>query len=97
MDRIIKHGADYIKQEEKRIKSLLRGKVTFLAEQKKLRSAKLDDDTRHANAEGDDFVRSRFTTIGRRHRLDLFKSRFEGYFDTVSMNVSVYPVSKPEQ
>lgn len=54
MERVIKIGSTFFKDEEKRIKNLLRGKVKIKVfnKRKEEKLDKLDDENRHANAEG---------------------------------------------
>jgi hypothetical protein len=46
MDAIAKQGLEFLKREGRRVQNLLKGKV------KNIYSCKLNDDNRHANAEG---------------------------------------------
>jgi hypothetical protein len=42
MESVVKQGTEFLKREGRRVENLLKGKV----------NCKLNDDTRHANAEG---------------------------------------------
>lgn len=51
MEAVLKQGGDFLKREERRVQNLLKGKVNNKIKTN-LFLCKLNDDTRHANAEG---------------------------------------------
>jgi len=78
METTIKQGGDFLKREARRVQNLLKGKV-----KKSKFLCKLDDDNRHANAEGIilDIYRKFFI-------INIYlKSLFVEYFDMVSIHM----------
>lgn len=94
MESMIKQGADFLKREERRVENLLKGKVS---DEKTTDGSlcKLDDEYRHANAEGVDLIDSKSISVCFYQDECPWNSHCVAHFDTVSLDVSLCAALRP--